>query len=47
MIRDGLWRVVFGGICAGFVVELGRVTHCAPILRNRPTLRERAVWICK
>ena len=32
---DGLYRVEYKGICAGFVVENGRVTICAPILRRK------------
>lgn len=34
-ISDGLYRVDYRGICAGFVVEGGRVVSCAPILRRR------------
>lgn len=32
---DGLYRVTTPYLCAGFVIEGGRVTHCAPILRSR------------
>ena len=32
---DGLYRVTTAQLCAGFVVERGRVTLCAPILRKR------------
>ena len=32
---DGLYRVATSYLCAGFVVENGQVTRCAPILRNR------------
>jgi hypothetical protein len=32
---DGLYRVETNSICAGFVIEGGRVTACAPILRKR------------
>ncbi len=32
---DGLYRVTTSYLCAGFVVERGRVTRCAPILRKR------------
>ena len=32
---DGLYQVTQGGLCAGFVVEDGQVTLCAPILRRR------------
>jgi hypothetical protein len=35
MSADGLYRVTTAYLCAGFVVERGRVTRCAPILRRR------------
>jgi len=35
MAPDGLYRVCNHRFCAGFVVEVGRVTRCAPILRRR------------
>jgi hypothetical protein len=34
-VKDGLYRVTTATLCAGFVVERGRVTRCAPILRRR------------
>lgn len=34
-MKDGLYRVTTSYLCAGFVVENGRVTRCAPILRRR------------
>lgn len=34
-IPDGLYQVDRYGICAGFVVENGMVTLCAPILRKK------------
>lgn len=34
-LADGLYRVVFRTLCAGFVVENGRVVKCAPVLRKR------------
>ena len=34
-MSDGLYRVVTPYLCAGFVVEGGRVVLCAPILRAR------------
>jgi hypothetical protein len=34
-LRDGLYRVTTAYLCAGFVVERGEVTHCAPALRKR------------
>ena len=35
MLADGLYQVTKHGICAGFVIEEGKVTLCAPILRNK------------
>ena len=32
---DGLYRVVTKHFVAGFVIEGGKVTQCAPILRKR------------
>jgi hypothetical protein len=34
-LRDGLYLVNHGTICAGFVVRGGKVTVCPPILRKR------------
>jgi hypothetical protein len=34
-MKDGLYRVTTPYLCAGFVVERGRVTLCASILRRR------------
>lgn len=34
-LLPGLYRVETPYLCAGFVVEDGRVTECAPILRKR------------
>jgi hypothetical protein len=34
-MRDGLYRVTTAYLCAGFVVEKGRVVRCAPILQKR------------
>ena len=34
-MSDGLFRVTTPYLCAGFVVEGGKVTRCAPILRKR------------
>jgi hypothetical protein len=46
-VRDGLYRVCNPYLCAGFVVEKGRVTICAPILRKRIThWIKKADWIC-
>lgn len=33
--RDGLYQVSYHGICAGFIVEGGKVTAIAPVLRKR------------
>lgn len=34
-MRDGLYRVVYGSICAGFVIHHGQAVSCAPVLRSR------------
>lgn len=34
-MTDGLYRVCTPYLCAGFVIERGRITSCAPILRKR------------
>ena len=34
-MKDGLYRVLNGDICAAFVVRKGEVTICAPVLRKR------------
>ena len=32
---DGLYRVTTSYLCAGFVIEGGKVTRCAPILKKK------------
>ena len=32
---EGLYQVTYKRICAGFVIKDGRVTECAPILKNK------------
>ncbi len=34
-MSDGLYRVTTSYLCAGFIVEGGKVTQCAPILRKK------------
>jgi hypothetical protein len=34
-LADGLYRVTTSYLCAGYVVEDGKITMCAPILRKR------------
>lgn len=34
-MTDGLYRVTTPYLCAGFVVERGRIVRCAPILRAK------------
>ena len=34
-MRDGLYQVTTNYLCAGFVVENGKITMCAPILVQR------------
>lgn len=45
-MKDGLYRVTTDTLCAGFVVEDGLVTECAPILRkNLAYWTHRAEWV--
>jgi hypothetical protein len=39
---DGLYRVTTQYFCAGFVIENGEITKCAPILK-----RKINYWITK
>jgi len=32
---DGLYRVCWRDVCAGFVIRQGTVAECAPVLRKR------------
>lgn len=34
-MKDGLYQVTTSYLCAGFVIEKGQVTQCAPILRKK------------
>lgn len=34
-LKDGLYQVTSGSICAGFLVEKGKVVWCANILRKK------------
>jgi hypothetical protein len=34
ILTDGLYQVTTHYFCAGFVIEGGKVTQCAPILRK-------------
>jgi hypothetical protein len=46
-LRDGLYAVVQPAWIAGFVVENGTVTMCAPILRRKLALwMTQARWVC-
>jgi hypothetical protein len=33
--EDGLYQITTHYLCAGFVIQAGRVIACAPILRRR------------
>jgi hypothetical protein len=45
-MRDGLYGVVTTTFVAGFVIEGGKVTMCAPILRARlPYWMRMARWV--
>lgn len=49
-MRDGLYWVTYGSICAGFIVRNGRVRKidCAPVLRRRLAFWVTiAVWVCE
>ena len=47
-MKDGLWRVVTPYLCAGFVIQDGRVTRCAPILRAKLDYwKTKARWVCR
>lgn len=35
MLADGLYQVTTSYLCAGFIVEQGKVVACAPILRRK------------
>lgn len=46
-MRDGLYRVVTPYLCAGFVLQEGRVVTCAPILRKKLSFWVTvAKWVC-
>lgn len=34
-MKDGLYMVNYGSICAGFVVRGGNITVCPPVLRKK------------
>ena len=34
-MKDGLYQVTTSYLCAGFIVENGVITKCAPILKNK------------
>jgi len=34
-MADGLYQVTTSYLCAGYVIENGKLTACAPILRKR------------
>lgn len=45
-MKDGLYQVTTRYLCAGFLIEGGKVTICAPILaRNILYWIKLAVWI--
>jgi hypothetical protein len=47
-MKDGLYRVVTNYLCAGFVIERGVLSKCAPIIRNKIDYRKSvAVWITR
>lgn len=44
-MRDGLYRVDYRNVCAGFVIKNGRIVMVAPILAKSAFLRSKAVRI--
>jgi hypothetical protein len=45
-MKDGLYRITTRYLCAGFVIQHGRVIEYAPILRNRLSYwLTQGVWI--
>ena len=47
-MKDGLYRVTTSYLCAGFVIENGQVTQCAPILwKKLEYWKTIARWVCK
>lgn len=45
-MKDGLYRVTTSYLCAGFVVENGIITRCAPILVNKIDYwKTIAIWV--
>jgi len=45
-MRDGLYQVTTAYLCAGFVIEGGKIRRCAPILRKRMAYWQKvAVWL--
>jgi len=46
-MRDGLYRVEWKNVCAGFVVAENRVIACAPVLRKKFRMWYCfAEWLC-
>lgn len=47
-LKDGLYQVTTGYLCAGFTIKNGRVDKCAPILLRRLTYWQTvAKWIAE
>jgi len=45
-MKDGIYQVKTKYLCAGFIVENGSITKCAPILRKKISYWITiAVWI--
>jgi hypothetical protein len=46
-LQDGLYRVIYGSICAGFIIKEGRLVECAPVLVKKFGFwKTMAVRIC-
>jgi len=47
-MKDGLYQVTTGYLCAGYVIKAGIITLCAPILQKKFSYWQRiAKWVCE
>ena len=45
-MKDGLYQVIYKGICAGFEIKNDKIIKCAPILKNKIQFwKKLARWI--
>jgi len=46
-VRDGLYQVTTSYLCAGYILQGGVVTACAPVLKNKINYwKTIGVWVC-